>query len=77
MTADTYNGPERRKAPHLSEEQLDELAERAANRAVEKMTAHVYQTVGQSVVKRFLTIIGALTIAFIIWAEKHNWLTGN
>ena len=31
---------ERRKTPVLSEEQIEEIAERAAEKAVEKMTNH-------------------------------------
>ena len=52
---------ERRKSPILSEEQI-EIAERAAEKAVEKMTNQIYLEVGKGVVKKALYLLGALVV---------------
>ena len=51
--------PDHHFMPHqitLTEEQLDEIANRAADRAVEKITQQVYQQVGKSVLNKLLWI---------------------
>jgi tetrahydromethanopterin S-methyltransferase subunit G len=67
---------ERRGPPPvtLTEDQLDEIANRAADRAVEKITTHVYQQVGKSVLNKLLWIIGALSTAAYLYF--HNRLDG-
>lgn len=67
-----YTGPNRRAEVHLSDEQIDKIAEKAAEKAVEKMTAGVYQSIGKSVVERAFYIIGALALAAWIWAKKEG-----
>ncbi|HEY9657512.1 MAG TPA: hypothetical protein V6C65_03545 [Allocoleopsis sp.] len=46
------------------------VAEEAADLAVKKLTAEFYQSVGKTVVARFLTILGGLVVGFFI---AHNW----
>jgi len=65
-----YDGKERRKNP-LSDEQIDEIAERAAERALEK----VYEQIGRSVVKKALWIIGAGAIALAAFLAGKGHLT--
>jgi hypothetical protein len=52
-----YNGPERRGP--LSDEQIELIAERAAEKALEK----VYASVGKSVVHKILWLVGAAALA--------------
>jgi hypothetical protein len=52
-----YEGPERRAA--LTDEQIELIAERAAEKALEK----VYASVGKSVVHKLLWLIGAAALA--------------
>ena len=52
-----YNGPERRGP--LSDEQIELIAERAAEKALEK----VYASVGKSVVHKILWMVGAAALA--------------
>lgn len=55
----------------LTEAQLDEIANRAADRAVEKITTHVYQQVGKSILNKLMWILGALaTAAYIYFHNK-------
>jgi hypothetical protein len=58
-----YEGPERRAA--LTDEQIELIAERAAEKALEK----VYASVGRSVVQKFLWILGASALALAAWLK--------
>lgn len=66
-----YQGPERRTATvSLTEDQLNEIAERAANRALEK----VYATIGKSVVHKILWVLGAAALAAAAWMKGSGKL---
>lgn len=67
-----YPGPERRAQAHLTEDQIEEIAQKAAEKAIEKLTSYVYKAVGKSVVSKFLWIVGALAVGVWIWAEKNG-----
>lgn len=58
-----YSGNERRRSPHLTEDQIDAIAERAAEVALEKVYTHI----GRSVVSKFLWLVGAATLAVAAW----------
>lgn len=58
-----YTGEERRKTVELSDEQIERIAERAAEVALSK----VYQQIGKSVVQKILWVIGAASLAFFAW----------
>lgn len=72
-----YTGPERRARSHMTEEQIDDIAERAAKKAVSEMTDMVYREVGKGVVKKVLFLVGAAVVGAVIWAKEHNLLTGH
>lgn len=74
-TPKTYSGPDRRVESHLSDEQIDIIAEKAAERAVEKMTAGVYKSIGKSVVDRFFWIVGALSLSAWLYAKNKGWVS--
>lgn len=58
----------------LTEEQIDTIAERAADKAVEKLTNHIYMEVGRGVIKRVVYVLGAFVIGVVLWAKKQGWL---
>lgn len=62
---------DRAGCPYLTPEQMEEIAdkaaERAAVRAVELMTNKIYMEVGKSVIKKVTIIIGAAAVALSIW----------
>ena len=60
-----YQGPERRAATAISEEQIDLIAERAAERALAK----VYEQIGRSVVQKILWVAGAAALAIAAWMK--------
>lgn len=63
--AHMWNGEERRALP-LSEDQLEKIAEMAAEKALEK----VYSEVGRSLVKKIFWIVGAGAVAILWWMGK-------
>lgn len=64
-----YNGQERRIRPvSLTPEQIDHIAERAAEVALEK----VYTSVGKTVVGKVLWLAGAAGIAVSVWVNAHG-----
>lgn len=65
-----YQGPERRTGPSLTEEQIDLIAERAAERALEK----VYAQIGKSIVQKFLWLVGAASLAVLAWMKGSGKL---
>jgi hypothetical protein len=56
----------------LTDTQLDEIAERAAQRAVEKITDHVYRQVGKSLINKLFWIVGACATAVYIWLHAKG-----
>jgi hypothetical protein len=56
----------------LTEEQLDAIAERAADKAAAEVFKIVYAEIGRNVVSKFLYILGAALIAFAGWLSGHS-----
>ena len=56
----------------LTESQIEEIAERAANKAVAKLTEHVYREVGRNVVQKFTYIVGAVAVALFLWLQTKG-----
>lgn len=55
------------QAVSLTQDQIDEIASRAADKAIERITQQVYQQVGRSVINKLIWIVGSLSVAFYIW----------
>jgi hypothetical protein len=55
----------------LTEDQIEEIAERAAERAMQKLTDHMYKQVGKSVVGKFFWIVGVISVGLYLWL-KHK-----
>lgn len=58
----------------LTNEQLEQIAEMAAEKAVEKITATVYQNVGKSVIGKFTWIVGAITVGIYFWLKSKGFI---
>jgi len=65
-----YEGQERRKHWTLSEEQFEAIAERAADKALEK----VYNQVGKSVLTRLAWLAGIVIISLALWLSGAHLL---
>lgn len=58
---------ERRQSVLLTHDQIEEIASRAADKAIDRITQQVYQQVGRSVVNKLMWIIGSLAVAAYFW----------
>jgi len=67
--ATDYAGPERRKEVHFSEEQMDNIAERAAERAMQKLTDEAYKSIGKGLISKLFWVVGVLATAAYFWAQ--------
>jgi hypothetical protein len=56
----------------LTEAQIEEIAEKAAQKAINKLTNHVYQEVGKSVVSKLFYIVGACSIGVYLWLKSKG-----
>tara|TARA_R100001460_G_scaffold7778_2_gene19534 strand:- start:20279 stop:20482 length:204 start_codon:yes stop_codon:yes gene_type:complete len=55
----------------LTESDIDRIAEKAAERALEK----VYAEVGKNVSKKLMWIMGVVSISLIVWLSSFGGLT--
>lgn len=62
--------------PYLSERDLERIAERAAEKTITKLTTRVYQEVGESVVKKFMWLVGAVVIGLAVWLQSKGFFSG-
>lgn len=71
--ATEWDGSERRKHP-IPEELVEAIAEKAAQKAVERMTQHVYTTVGRSVLEKATWIVGACCVGVYLWLKSKGFV---
>ena len=58
--------------PLFDDSELEKLAERAAEKAIEKLTNHVYQEVGKSVISKFVYVVGACSVGLYLWMKSKG-----
>ena len=59
----------------LSEEQIEAIAEKAADRAVKKLTDQVYREVGRGIISKFVWLVGATSIGVVLWLNAKGIIT--
>jgi uncharacterized hydantoinase/oxoprolinase family protein len=57
---------------NLDEKQIEEIAEKAAQKAIEKLTTHIYQEVGKSIISKFFYIVGACSLGIYLWLKSKG-----
>lgn len=57
----------------LREEQIEAIAERASNKAIDKMASYVYLEIGKGVVSKVFKIIGVITFSLTIAFHDKWW----
>ena len=67
---DAGDATERRTVTSLSRQQIEEIAEIAAERAIEKMKTELYIEVGRGIVSRSLIILGFVASSIVLFAAK-------
>jgi hypothetical protein len=70
----TYEGPDRRGERHLvlTDDQLDKIAEKAAEKAVAKITDHVYKQVGKGLINKLVWVLGAFGTGAYLWLHSKG-----
>lgn len=66
-----YTGPERRREVHLTEKQIEAIAERAASKAAAKVVEQGYQAIGKNVIQKGFWLVGAAVIGF---GAARGWI---
>lgn len=60
----------------LTEAQIEQIAERAAKKAAEKvmkdLTDHMYRQVGKSVVSKLFWIVGVISVGLYMWLKQKG-----
>ena len=56
----------------LNEKQIEEIAEKAAQKAIEKLTSHIYQEVGKSIISKLFYIVGACSLGVYLWLKSKG-----
>lgn len=74
MSADQFDQPHNRRAPFISDEQMELIADKAAEKAVRKLTDNAYKSIGKSVTEKFFYIVGVLSLAVYFWAQSKGWV---
>lgn len=71
---EAYVGPNRRahNFGQLSEDQLEEIAERAAEKAIAKLTQDLYTSIGKAVLTKVIWSVGVAWAALIIWLNAKG-----
>ena len=58
--------------PMLNDTAIERIAEKAAEKAIKKLTNHVYQEVGRSVISKFIYIVGACSLGLYLWLKSKG-----
>jgi len=58
----------------LAEEQIERIAEKAATKALGKLTDLAYREVGRSVISKLFWITGVLSVGLYLYAKSRNWV---
>jgi hypothetical protein len=68
---------ERRRPVRICQDQIEEIAnlaaERAAEKAVDLIKQDAYQSVGKLVIDKFLWMIGVIVMGVYFWAENKDF----
>lgn len=59
-----------KECPLLDDAEIDKIAERAAIKAMTKMTNNLYQQIGKGVVNKMMWMVGVITVG--VWLYLHN-----
>ena len=75
-TNPSYFGPERRNntCPLLDPVSIDEIADKAAEKAVEKLTKDAYAAIGKGVVNKIYVIVGVIAAAAYLWLSSKGFI---
>lgn len=56
----------------LTDAQVEKIAERAADKAVAKLTDRVYRDVGRNVIQKLFWVVGVVAVALFFWLQSKG-----
>ena len=56
----------------ITDEEIELIAEKAAEKAVAKMTTMVYREVGRTIVHRFFWIVGLSAVGLYVYLQQRG-----
>lgn len=62
------------RAAKLTEEEIEEIAEKAATKALAKMETHLYTMVGKSVLNKLFYLTGMVAVALYFYLHSNGWI---
>ena len=62
------------RAARLTEEEIEEIAEKAATKALAKMETHLYTMVGKSVLSKPFYVVGMIAVAAYFYLHSNGWI---
>lgn len=65
---------DRRVTVTLTDEEIEMIAEKAAQKAVARMTNDLYREVGRGVVNKFFWIVGLSTIGVYVYLQQKGYI---
>lgn len=65
---------ERRAETHLSDDQIEAIAEKAATRAMQKMSDEMFKAVGKNVVQKLFWLIGMASVGVYLWLQSRGYI---
>lgn len=74
VKTDHYKGPERRREVYLSDDQIEQIAEEAAKRALKHMIEDGYKAVGKNVIEKGAWVVGVLACGIFAWLASKGFI---
>lgn len=59
----------------LTDDQIEEIAERAAEKAIIKAKNDLYRDVGETVLGKFKWMVGAIVVGVFVWMASHGLIS--
>ena len=56
----------------LTQEEIEEIAERGAARAYKKMTTNIFIFVGKGILEKLFYIVGLVAVALFVWLHDKG-----
>lgn len=58
----------------LTPEEIDEIAEKAAAKAVDQVFDRIYRDIGKGIVRKIAWVIGIGAFVLMLWLARHDYL---
>ena len=63
---------EQKSGSPLTEEQIEQIAERAATKAIAKLETHLYTSVGKGVLNKLAYVLGVIVISVYFYLQSKG-----